>query len=106
MKANEIVKAMLEEYYGEGSTEDLEDDDLNVRIYKAGIKVVVENQKFIDGKCTGDLECFCMVGYGMESDPYSPDFSRDAAEYPGGIADGEGRLIFVPKAKLKEWGIE
>ena len=41
METQDMVKAMLEEYYGKGITEDLDDDDLNVRIYRAGRKEVV-----------------------------------------------------------------
>ena len=40
MEDKDVVKAMLGELYGESITEDLDDDDLNVIIYKAGRKEV------------------------------------------------------------------
>lgn len=79
------------------------DCELCLKAFKAGIKEAVE-MPHLDGKCTGDLECFCMVRGDECDDPHSKDFPKEPM-YPSDIAHGEGRLIFISKAKLKEWEI-
>ena len=84
----------------EGCLEVIESEN---ETFRAGIKEVVEGQKHIDGKVTGDLECFCMVKPDECDDPHDMQHFPLNPMYPSDIAEGEGRLIFVPKAKLKEW---
>mgnify|MGYP001566530139 CR=1 FL=1 len=93
-----------EEFGQESLVEAIREEQAEIS-FKAGIKEVME-QPHIDGKCTGDLECFCMVKYNECDDPFNRKEFPKEPMYPNEIANGEGRLIFVHKAKLQEWGIE